>query len=48
MTETEALDIVTQLARATAVNGEVGDKRDEAIAVLKALVDKPRRAKKEV
>lgn len=39
MTSQEAYGLIHQLARLTAVNGEVGDKRDEALAVLKEMVD---------
>lgn len=35
----EAFDITYQLARAAPVNGEIGDKRDQALAMLKKLVD---------
>ena len=40
----QAYDLMHQLARLTAVNGEVGDKRDEALAVLREMVeaDKPK------
>lgn len=37
MTASEAYQIIHQLARMTAVNADVGDKRDEALIVLKKL-----------
>lgn len=39
MTTKEAFDIVHQLARAAPVNGDVGDKRDEALAVIKNMME---------
>ncbi len=35
----EAFSIITQLARAAPVIGDVGDKRDEALAILEKLVN---------
>jgi len=40
MTPSEAYEIVYQLARMTAVNADVGEKRDEALRVLKKLAEK--------
>ena len=40
MTSTEAYELIHQLARIAAVNGDIGDKRDEALSVLKRMVDK--------
>lgn len=39
MSPKEAYEIVYQLSRATAVNAEIGDKRDEALEVLKSFID---------
>ncbi len=45
MTPTEAYDLIYRLARMTAVNGEVGDKRDQALAVMKKLTEKGEKGK---
>lgn len=37
MKKEEAFNIVHQLARMAQVNGDVGDKRDEALDILKEL-----------
>jgi len=34
----QAYEIIYQLARAASVNGEVGDKRDEALKIAKKLM----------
>ncbi len=40
MSAVNAFEIIKQLSRAAPVSGDVGDKRDEALAVLKKLVDR--------
>jgi len=40
MPDKEAYEIVYQLSRMAQVNADIGDKRDEALSVLKKLVDK--------
>ena len=40
MTPQEAYEILYQLSRATPVVGDVGDKREEALAIIKKLIDK--------
>ena len=39
MTPKEAFEIVYQLSRAAQVSGDIGDKRDTALAMIKKLVD---------
>ena len=41
MTPEQAFDIIYQLARMATVNGDVGDKRDEAIKIAKEMMKTP-------
>ena len=41
MTPEQAFDIIYQLARMATVNGDVGDKRDEALKIAKEMMKTP-------
>lgn len=45
MTPMEAFKVVQQLARAAPVIGDVGDARDEALAVLRLLAEAAEKTK---
>lgn len=38
MNAQEAYELIYQLARATPVNGDIGDKREEALEVIRKLI----------
>ena len=47
MTPEQAFEIIYQLSRMAVVNGEVGDKRDEALKVAREMMKTPEEEKKE-